>query len=59
MKVIICEKPSKAKAVAKGLNLNNQDYDQAYYTNGDIYSTWCFGHLFERTNPEGKWEVGN
>lgn len=59
MKVIICEKPSQAKAVAKGLNLNNYDYDQGYYTNGDIYSTWCFGHLFERTNPEGKWEVTN
>lgn len=59
MKVIICEKPSQAKAVAKGLNLSKYDYDQGYYTNGEIYSTWCFGHLFERTNPEGKWAAAN
>lgn len=43
MKVIICEKPSQAKAVTKGLNLTNYDYDKGYYTNGDIYATLCFG----------------
>lgn len=56
-KLIICEKPSQAQAVGSALGLNNRQ--DGYLTNGDICCTWCFGHLFERINPDGKWEISN
>ena len=50
MKLIICEKPSVAKAVASALGVTSRA-DGCFEGNGLIVS-WCVGHLVELAQPE-------
>lgn len=50
MKLIITEKPSVAKDIAKVLNINrNRD---GYMENNEYLITWCVGHLIQLAYPE-------
>lgn len=62
-KVIICEKPSLGREVAKALQeingvkaVSNSQYIQV----GDDYVTWFAGHVYRQASPkkyyDGKWE---
>ena len=59
--LIICEKPSQAKAVSEALNLNDYNRINGYYTDdtNNIYCTWCYGHLFKRVIDKQKWDIDN
>ena len=50
MKLVICEKPSVAKAVASALGVTSRA-DGCFEGNGLIVS-WCVGHLVEMVYPE-------
>ena len=50
MKLLICEKPSVAKAVASALGVTSRA-DGCFEGNGLIVS-WCVGHLVELSQPE-------
>ena len=55
MRLIICEKKSLAQHVAKALNCSTTNNN--YFSNDEVYITWCFGHLFERVMGKGKWNI--
>ena len=49
MKLVICEKPSVAKAVASALGVTSRA-DGCFEGNGYLVS-WCVGHLVELAPP--------
>lgn len=50
MRLFICEKPSLAKAVAKGLGGGKNC--EGHIVCGKDIVTWCFGHILEQAMPE-------
>ena len=48
--VILAEKPSVAREIAKVLKIN--DKKDGYITNGTIAVTWAFGHLVQLAQPQ-------
>jgi DNA topoisomerase-3 len=50
MKLIITEKPSVAKDIARVLNINA--FRDGYMENGEYIITWCVGHLIQLAYPE-------
>lgn len=50
MRVIIAEKPSVAKSIARIVGANKQE--TGYYTGGEIIVTYAFGHLVTEADPE-------
>lgn len=50
MKVVIAEKPSVARDIAKHLNATERH--DGYLAGGDWAVTWAFGHLVELKEPE-------
>ena len=51
MKLVICEKPSVAKAVASALNVTSRA-DGCFEGNGYLVS-WCVGHLVSPMDSAG------
>ena len=51
MRVIIAEKPSMAREIAKYLP-GSEEKANGYIQRGDTCVTWCFGHLFEQAPPD-------
>jgi len=49
MKVILTEKPSVARDIAKCLNINNKR--DGYFEGNGYQITWAFGHLVELKEP--------
>ncbi|MEM0326910.1 MAG: DNA topoisomerase, partial [Desulfurococcaceae archaeon] len=57
MKLILCEKPSVAREVAKAIGQASQK--DGYIQAGDYYITWAYGHLLEiddKIAPQ-KWDL--
>lgn len=50
MKVIVTEKPSVAKDIAKVLNVSTKK--QGYFEGSGYLVTWAFGHLVQLVNPD-------
>lgn len=50
MKVILTEKPSVARDIAKCLNINNKH--DGYFEGNGYQITWAFGHLVELKEPD-------
>ena len=50
IRLVIAEKPSVAKAIAKVIGANKQE--DGYITGGGFAVSWCFGHLAELAQPE-------
>ena len=50
MKVILTEKPSVARDIAKCLNINNKR--DGYFEGNGYQITWAFGHLVELKEPD-------
>ena len=50
MKLVIAEKPSVGKAVAKFFGATKSG--NGCVTGNDVAVTWCFGHLFEQAEPD-------
>ncbi len=50
MKLIVTEKPSVAKDIAKVLNIGKMR--DGYMENGEYIITWCVGHLIQLAYPE-------
>lgn len=50
MKVVLAEKPSVARDIAKYLNATTQG--KGFYQGGDWVVTWAFGHMVELQEPE-------
>jgi len=50
MKVILTEKPSVARDIAKCLNINNKR--DSYFEGNGYQITWAFGHLVELKEPD-------
>jgi DNA topoisomerase-3 len=50
MKIVIAEKPSVGKAIAKFFGATKPG--AGCVTGDGVVVTWCFGHLFEQANPE-------
>jgi DNA topoisomerase-3 len=50
MKVILTEKPSVARDIAKCLNINNKR--DGYFEGNGCQITWAFGHLVELKEPD-------
>jgi DNA topoisomerase-3 len=50
MKVILAEKPSVARDIAKCLNINNKR--EGYFEGNGYQITWAFGHLVELKEPD-------
>ena len=50
MQLIITEKPSVARDIAKILQANTKK--QSYFEGKDLRVTWCFGHMCELQMPE-------
>lgn len=50
MKIVIAEKPSVAKAIAKYFNATK--LGDGCIEGPGVAVTWCFGHLFEQAEPE-------
>ena len=50
MKLFIAEKPSLARAIAKGLGHNSNK--EGYIECGNSIVTWCYGHILEQYDPE-------
>lgn len=50
IRLVIAEKPSVAKAIAKVIGASN--YEDGYITGGGFAVSWCFGHLAELAQPE-------
>lgn len=68
MRLFIAEKPDLAKAIAAALNGEFQNHSNkgvGYYTKGNDYITWSFGHLLELYKPEDykaewkKWDIND
>ncbi len=64
MKVILAEKPSVARDIAKVLNVTGKK--DGYIENNEYAVTWAFGHLVSLSNPEkqnskwtGSWNLNN
>ena len=50
IRLVIAEKPSVAKAIAKVIGSSKQE--DGYITGGGFAVSWCFGHLAELAQPE-------
>lgn len=50
MKLIITEKPSVAKDIARVLNIKS--LRDGYMENNEYIITWCVGHLIQLAYPE-------
>lgn len=50
MRVILCEKPSQGKDIAKVLGAGQ--HGTGCYSGSGITVTWCIGHLVEAASPE-------
>ena len=50
MKLIITEKPSVARDIAKILNVRNKK--RSYFEGNGLRITWCYGHMCELQMPE-------
>jgi DNA topoisomerase-3 len=50
MKLIVAEKPSVAKDIARVLKVNNSK--DGYIEGRDYIITWCIGHLIQLSYPE-------
>ena len=50
MKLIVTEKPSVAKDIAKVLNVNNRK--DGCIEGKEYIITWCIGHLIQLSYPE-------
>ncbi len=50
MKLIITEKPSVARDIAKILNVQNKK--RSYFEGNGLRITWCYGHMCELQMPE-------
>jgi DNA topoisomerase-3 len=50
MKVVLAEKPSVARDIAKHLKANSQG--KGFYRNDEWTVTWAFGHMVELQEPE-------
>ncbi len=66
MRLFIAEKPDLAKAIVSALNGKFESHSNkgiGYYTKGDDYITWSFGHLLELCEPHDynkewqKWQI--
>ncbi len=57
MRLFIAEKPSVAKAIVNELGVvkRNNGYIEC---SGQNYVTWCFGHLLEQAEPDGRGYTG-
>ena len=54
-KLVLAEKPSVAKEIAKNLNVNK---NKGSYIEGDKYVvTWALGHLVGLQDPEGYGDI--
>ena len=51
MILYICEKPSQGKAYAEALGIPTHGFN-GYYKQGDVYITWCVGHLLQPLDPQ-------
>ena len=50
MKLIIAEKPSVARSIAKVVGADKKE--NGYLAGEDILVSWCFGHLIAPASPE-------
>lgn len=50
MRVILCEKPSQGKDIARVVGTRRRD--NGYCSNDAVVVTWCIGHLVETAPPE-------
>ena len=50
MKLVITEKPSVARDIARVLNVSNQK--QGYFEGNNMVISWAFGHLIELCQPD-------
>ncbi len=65
MKLIIAEKPSLARSIITALGGSTRG--SGFYTHGEYYVTWAYGHLFSLIDLEGytgddpskKWSMDN
>lgn len=63
MKVILCEKPSVARDIARVLKANQRM--DGYFEGNGLQITWAFGHLILLSNPDKydskfeKWEMND
>ncbi len=61
MKLVIAEKPSVAREIAKVIGANNKK--DGFYEGTEYVVSWCVGHLIETVMPEeydekyGKWRL--
>lgn len=51
MILYICEKPSQGKSYAEALGVPTTGF-KGYYSQGDVYITWCVGHLLTPLDPQ-------
>ncbi|OOF59748.1 DNA topoisomerase III [Rodentibacter myodis] len=52
MKLFLCEKPSQGNDIAKVLGATKRGDGCLSTPDGQIFVTWCVGHLVEQLNPE-------
>lgn len=63
MKLVIAEKPSVAKSIAKVLGANT--YKNGYYEGNSYKVSWCYGHLVQLAAPDeydekySKWKIND
>lgn len=63
MKLVIAEKPSVAKSIAKVLGAKS--YKDGYYEGNNYKVSWCYGHLVQLAAPNEydekyqKWRIGD
>ena len=50
MKVVIAEKPSVAKDLARVLKANSRK--DGYFEGNGYQASWAFGHLIQLSNPD-------
>lgn len=50
MKIVIAEKPSVAKSIARFFGATQSG--NGYISGSGVAVTWCFGHLFEQAEPD-------
>ena len=50
MKVVLAEKPSVAKDLAKVLKATQRK--DGYFVGNEYFITWTFGHLIQLSNPD-------
>ena len=51
MKIIIAEKPSVAREIARIVKASKREI--GYYAGAEYYVTWAFGHLVQPALPDG------